>query len=79
MQFKSFIIGTILGFVLYMYANRESNGKYNLGLSTFEETVFGLIYGYSALMTNEFLSTILLQLISSLHIISVLHKKFVKV
>ena len=63
------LLGTMIGYIGYIYADKPSHGSYQIGLHPYIE--YGGILFY-AFQSTEPMSTILLQAISGWHLAAVL-------
>ncbi len=62
--------GTFVGALGYLYADHPANGRYSIGLHTFEELVIVTLFAVAAFRSNEPLSIFLLQIIAAWHVAS---------
>lgn len=72
-KYKQLILGTILGSSGFFYSNLKQYGPYQIGVKKYEEIAGIAVFSYCAYISEEGISTIMLQLISGWHITSLLH------
>jgi len=66
------LLGTMIGYIGYIYADKPSHGSYQIGLHPYIEYGGILFYAFFAFHSKESMSTILLQAISGWHLAAVL-------
>ena len=67
------IIGTLIGYIGYKYADGPEYGTYQLGLHPFIEYGGILFYAFFSFRSKETMSAILLQAVSGWHLAAVLN------
>ncbi len=72
-KYKQLILGTILGSSGFLYSNLKQDGPYKIGVKKYEEIAGIIAFSYCAYVSEEEISTIMLQLISGWHITYLLH------
>ena len=66
------IIGTLIGYIGYIYADQPLYGTYHLGMHPYIEYGGVLFYAFFSFQSKEIMSTILLQAVSGWHLAALL-------
>jgi hypothetical protein len=72
-KYNQLILGTILGSCGFFYSNLKIDGRYKIGVKKYEEIAGIVAFSYCAYVSEEEISTIMLQLISGWHITCLVH------
>ena len=72
-KYNQLILGTIIGSSGFFYSNLKKDGRYKIGVKKYEEIAGIALFSYCAYISEEEISTIMLQVISGWHITSLVH------